>query len=272
MNTLEPKSGERIRDVHFTDDTISENNKDKLFDRVVSILEQARSNVVRSVNSNMVIAYWLIGCEIVEEIQEGEGRAEYGKQVLKELSEKLNKCYGSGFSIPNLQNFRKFYQKFSDRFSIQYPVDTELLKTENNVLENSSVFIKEKQYPMGTISLSGFSPQLSWSHYRALMRVKKDKARLFYEKEAIECCWDKRTLERHIQSQYYERLLKSQQPEAMQKSARLEIQKHNPSAEILKNPYILEFLGLPDSSTLHESELESAIITNLQTFLLELET
>ncbi|MDA3926460.1 MAG: DUF1016 N-terminal domain-containing protein [Kiritimatiellae bacterium] len=156
-----------------------------LFERVVNILEEARANVVRSVNSNMVVAYWLIGREIVEEIQGGDKRAEYGKQVLKKLSEQLNDHYGSGFSVPNLQNFRKFYQIYSDRLSIQYPVGTKFISVDND----ESV----KQYPVGTKSESskiipllgselttGFSPQLSWSHYRALMRVKDDKAREFY--------------------------------------------------------------------------------------------
>jgi predicted nuclease of restriction endonuclease-like (RecB) superfamily len=280
---------------------IIENDKHELFDRVVAILEQARSNVVRAVNSNMVIAYWLIGREIVEEIQGGENRADYGKQIIEELSKRLNKKYGKGFSITTLKYFRTFYQVYSERFAeigrpmgdqfkdaskgrplgdllsktglIEEKQNINFPKLPDNMHEPKEIYNDKPltiQYPMGTISLPGFSPQLSWSHYRALMRVKKDEARLFYEKEAIECCWDKRTLERHIQSQYYERLLKSQQPETMQKSARLEIQKHNPSEEILKNPYVLEFLGLPDSSTLHESELESAIITNLQTFLLEL--
>jgi hypothetical protein len=273
---------------------IIENNKHELFDRVVAILEQARSNVVRAVNTNMVLAYWLIGREIVEKIQGGENRADYGKQVIDKLSKRLNKRYGKGFSITNLKYFRTFYQVYSERFpEIGHPMGDQFKDTQKGHpmgdLLSKTGLIEEKQninfpelpdnahepkeiynykplkiqHPMGAEFTLDFSPQLSWSHYRALMRVKKDEARFFYEKEAIECGWGKRTLERHIQSQYYERLLKSQQPEAMQKSAGLEIQKHNPSAEILKNPYVLEFLGLPDSSTLHESELESAIISNL---------
>jgi hypothetical protein len=108
----------RFQNQHeFLDMTdIIENNKDKLFARVVSILEQARSNVVRAVNTNMVLAYWLIGREIVEEIQGGAERADYGKQVIEELSEKLNKNYGKGFSATNLKYFRTFYQVYSDRF------------------------------------------------------------------------------------------------------------------------------------------------------------
>jgi predicted nuclease of restriction endonuclease-like (RecB) superfamily len=116
----------------------------------------------------------------------------------------------------------------------------------------------------------GFSSQLSWSHYRALMRVAKPAARDFYEREAIECCWDKTVLERQIHSQFYERMLTSQNPQQMIETARREIVSRPEGIGSLKNPYVLEFLGLPEVSTLHEKQLESAIITHLQTFLLEL--
>ena len=143
-----------------------------LFDRVVLILEQARSNVVRSVNTNMVTAYWLIGREIVIEIQGGKERAVYGKQVIQTLSQQLNKHYSTGFSITNLQYFRKFYQTWPDRISIQHPTGAELVE-------------QQKSYPTGGQFPAVFSPQLSWSHYRALMRVTKPSAREFYEREAI---------------------------------------------------------------------------------------
>ena len=120
------------------------NSKNDIFDRVVSILEKARSNVVRAVNSNMVIAYWLIGREIVEELQGGEERAEYGRKVIEELSEKLTKKYGEGFSLANIKNFRQFYISFADR-------------------------LPEKGYPSGSeFHRLLFSSKLSWSHYRAL--------------------------------------------------------------------------------------------------------
>ena len=146
----------------------------------------------------------------------------------------------------------------SDRGAILSPMGIELLTTT------------EKSYPMGSEFKNGFSSQLSWSHYRALMRVAKPDARDFYEREAIECCWDKRSLERQIHSQYYERMLVSQNPQQMIESARREILPRTEGIETLKNPYVLEFLGLPEVSSLHEMQLESAIITHLQTFLLEL--
>jgi len=242
---------------------------DHLFDRVVSILEQARANVVRSVNSNMVYAYWLIGREIVEDIQGGKKRAEYGKQTLQDLSERLTKRYQTGFSVPNLQNFRKFYLAYPGRMGIQYPSGIELPENES---------AQPNQYPMGReLSVTekgqgymGFNPQLSWSHYRALMRVDNPDARLFYEEESAECGWDKRTLERHIHSQYFERMLKNQETRGMYEKARCENHLRTAAIDTLKSPYVLEFLDLPDASVLHESQLETAIITSLQDFLLEL--
>ncbi len=239
----------------MSDEIMIEPEEQGLFDRVSAILEQARANVVRSVNHNTLIAYWLIGREIVEEIQGGKERAEYGQQILDDLSTKLTSRYGTGFSVPNLRNFRKFYLTFQAR-KIQYPTGREL--------DVTSI-----QHPKGSDS-SPFSPQLTWSHYRALMRVKKDDARVFYEQEAIECGWDKRALERHIHSHYYERMLKSQHPEAMKQQARDAAIRSSVSVEMLKNPYVLEFLGLPEVNVLHETEFESAIITHLQAFLLEL--
>ena len=110
-------------------------NSNPLFDRVVSILNEARVNVVRSVNTNMVIAYWLIGREIIEEIQQGEQRAGYGKQVVEKLSKQLGNHYGKGFSVTTLQNFRKFYHVYSQRHVIQHPVGVKSLEKERKLIE-----------------------------------------------------------------------------------------------------------------------------------------
>jgi predicted nuclease of restriction endonuclease-like (RecB) superfamily len=241
-----------------------------LFDRVASILEEARANVVRSVNSNMVLAYWLIGREIVVELQGGEERAEYGRQLVEDLSVQLTIRYGRGFSTTNLWYFRQFYHAFPDRVQIPHPAGGESGVPRKTHPQGGELPDSLKTRPRGAESLGGFSPQLSWSHYRALMRVNKPEAREFYEQEAIACGWDKRSLERHIHSQYYERLLKSQHPQAMLESARKDVTLREAAVETLKNPYVLEFLGLPQSSALLENQLEAAIITNLQAFLLEL--
>ena len=230
-----------------------------LFDRVVAILEQARASVVRAVDSNMLMAYWLIGREIVLEVQGGKRRAEYGKQIIEGLSARLTDRYGQGYSEANLKNFRQFYSSFPDRLpGIRHPLGSEL------------VSVAQKGYPPGSELVAGFSPHLSWSHYRALMRVAKRDARDFYEQEAVECGWDKRSLERQIHSQYYERLQNSQNRKRMLAGGRREVKLRPNPAETLKNPYVLEFLGLPDTATLHETQLESAIISHLQAFLLEL--
>ncbi len=224
-----------------------------LFDCIVSILEQARGNVVRTVNSNMVLAYWLIGGEIVQELQGGEERAGYGKQVVENLSNQLTERYGAGFSKRNLQSFKQLYLAYSERDTIVRPVGAE-----------SSLC-----FPAG--SKFGFSPQLTWSHYRTLMRVDNVEVRDFYEREAIECGWSKAQLERQILSHYHDRIIANHGKQGLlpEGRERLPGERVDP-ASIIKSPFVLEFLGLPDSPEQRESKLEQAIIDNLQAFLLEL--
>lgn len=253
-----------------------------LFERVVGILEQARAGVVRAVNSHMVLAYWMIGREIVQEAQGGAQRASYGEAVLVDLSRKLATRYGAGFSETTLQYFRKFYLVYADRYPpIPRPTGVESALLDGGSTISRPLGVKSIsasraaarlaiQQPAGSESLIGFSPQLSWSHYRALMRVEKTEAREFYEREAIAGGWDKRALERQIHSAYFERLLKSQHPQKLLASGRQLLVSSEPAIESLKNPYVLEFLGLPEVAALHESDLEGAILSYLQAFLLEL--
>jgi predicted nuclease of restriction endonuclease-like (RecB) superfamily len=267
---------------------ISTEQPDALFGRVVSILEQAQSNVVRAVNTNMVLAYWLIGREIVLELQGGEERAAYGKQIVEALSVRLTQRYGNGFSSTTLQYFRKFYWAYQERCAaiprpvgvesepavdehpISRPLGVKLSESGNQYPTGRELPPLMKGYPAASESLQGFSPQLTWSHYRALMRVDNTEARQFYEREAIAGGWDKRTLERQIHSFYYERILKSRKPEKMLALGRtLPVPAAIPT-DALKNPYVLEFLGMPNVAAFHESDLERAIITHLQRFLLEL--
>ena len=248
---------------------------DALLGRVVSILEQARQNVVRSVNSNMVVAYWLIGREIVQGVQEGEERAEYGKQLLEGLSEKLQMRYGSSFSLRNLQYFRQFYSSYPDRIAIANPPGSQL--DDDNSEAKSDPPSGQLEDPTGLIrtvdngASLGFARDLTWSHYRALMRVKDERARDFYESEAVECGWSKAQLERQIQSSLYERILANRGSEGLvsQQRERLPGDPVSPR-DILRSPLVLEFLDLPDRAELHESSLEQAIIDNLQSFLLEM--
>ncbi|MEX2606241.1 MAG: PDDEXK nuclease domain-containing protein [Kiritimatiellia bacterium] len=235
-----------------------------LFDRVVTILEEARTHVARTVNNAMVAAYWLIGREIVERLQDGEARATYGKTLIQDLSTFLQERYGKGFSEENLQLFRKFYLVYHERNVIHYPPGTKFEK-------------REKTYPLGTESetrdsgknVEGFHPDLSWSHYRALMRVENEEARRFYEREAVKAQWSKRQLERQINSLLFERLLKSRDKSGMLALAN-EGQTIQSPVDAIKDPYVLEFLNLPESHQLAESDLETALTTHLRDFLLEL--
>lgn len=165
---------------------------DALFDRVVSILEQARGSVVRAVNTNMVLAYWLIGRQIVEEVQRGKGWAKYGEKVIEDLSARLAERYGKGFFKPVLWSFRQFYLTYQDRAKILSPAgrefsDIEKLSPTGRELTPAPISrpAGAESVPAGNELLQGFSPQLSWSHYRALMRVETREARDFYEREAI---------------------------------------------------------------------------------------
>ncbi len=199
------------------------------------ILEASRQKVYTAVNSAMVEAYWHIGKRIVEEEQQGKGRAKYGQHLIKNLSAQLTVEFGKGFSVANLKNFRQFY----------------LIFPEN-----------EKGYAVRS--------ELSWTHYRALIRVDNPKARLWYMEEAIEQNWSARALERQINVLYYERLLSSKEPlpveqEAEEKTSPLQIA----AKDYLRDPYIFDFLNLPGQS-LQETEVEQALIDNLQKFLLEL--
>lgn len=254
----------------------------RLFDRVVSILEQARVNVVRAVNSNMILAYWHIGQEIVNELQGGHERAEYGKQLIQDLSTKLTQRYGKGFSETNLKYFRLFYQTYAHRLpeirhkesdnsatvQIRHKPCDELSPAKKG-RKSAGVLDDMSLAAQGDHLIKDFSPQLSWSHYRVLTKVENKNERLFYEIEAEKENWSVPVLERQIHSFLFARLLKSRDKNGLIDLVRKGQIIEKPS-DTIKEPYVLDFLGLPDSPMLHESNLEVAIIANLQSFLLEL--
>jgi predicted nuclease of restriction endonuclease-like (RecB) superfamily len=249
----------------LTESSLIEVGHGSLMDRVVSILEQARANVARSINSNIVIAYWLIGREMVVALQGGGERAEYGERLLGELSEQLTKRYGRGFSVTNLRYFRLFYQAFNDRVpEIHHSTSDELrVLTQEAVLDDLATALEK------TGQRKGFSPNLSWTHYRALSKIDERAERLFYEIETEKAGWSVTVLERQIHSFLFARLLKSRD-----KAGVLALvdqgQTVRQPIDVIKQPYVLDFLNLPDQKQLHESDIESAIIENLQPFLLEL--
>jgi predicted nuclease of restriction endonuclease-like (RecB) superfamily len=236
-----------------------------LMARVSGILDQARGNVVRAVNSNMVIAYWLIGREIVQALQGGEERAEYGAQVLTELSRALTERYGRGFSVTNLKYFRLFYQAYSERQpQIRHEPRDELPWLENGaVLDDLSRSLEVHD------SQQGFARSLSWTHYRTLCKVEHRAERLFLEIEAERCNWSQPELERQIHSHLFARLLKSRDKTGLLQLARQGQMLERP-IDAIKHPYVLDFLDLPEAHRLHESALEAAIIEKLQPFLLEM--
>ncbi|HCZ8395448.1 TPA: DUF1016 family protein [Elizabethkingia anophelis] len=198
-----------------------------------NILAQARMKAYQSVNSVMVEAYWLIGKRIVEEEQNGKKRAEYGEALLKNLSVALTKEFGKGFSSSNLRNFRQFYLTYSD---------PEICYT--------------------------LCSKLTWSHNRLIMRIDSNAARNYYLKEASEQNWSVRILEHHINTFYYERLLSTQnKEETVQYSTG---QNNDLARDFIKDPYVFEFLNIPEPISASENDIEAALIGNLRQFLLEL--
>ncbi len=202
-----------------------------LIAEIQSIIAQARGKAVRSVNHERVLMYWQIGKVIFEEEQQGQERAEYGEFLIKSLSQELQPQFGSGFSARQLERYRQFYRTF--------PI-TSALRT-----------------------------QFSWTHYKLLLPIDNQDKREFYIAETEKNNWSTRQLERQINSGLFERLLKSNDAESVLAVARSEKQPTEPT-QIIKDPMVLEFLGLKREATYYEKDLESAIITQLQDFLLEL--
>ena len=207
--------------------------KKDIYEEIYELLSKARQNIISNINFTMTKTYFLIGKRIVEEEQNGNKRAEYGKNLIKILSEKLTKEFGKGFSQRNLEQMRTFYV----RYSIPQTLSAEF--------------------------------KLSWSHYLILMRIENISTRNFYEIEAIQNNWSLRELKRQVNSALYERLVLSKDKEKV-KELSVKGQIIEKSQDIIKDPYILEFLGLDEKSDYSENKLESEIIDKLEMFLLEL--
>ena len=203
----------------------------KFIQDIKHIIEQARNNAIRSVDFCRVKMYWEIGRRIVEEEQGGVTRAEYGKYIIRNLSKELIPDYGSGFGVRQLERARQFY--------IEYPI------------------------------ASALRSQFNWMQYRLLISIPEKDKREYYELEAAKNNWTAREMERQIHSQLYERLLLSTDKEDVLSMTRNERQPQA-ATEIIKDPMVLEFLGLRQKSHYYESDLENALIDHLQEFLLEL--
>jgi predicted nuclease of restriction endonuclease-like (RecB) superfamily len=224
-----------------------------LYAQIRGILNAARTTVARTVNSEMVRAYWLIGRAIFEEEQQGKARAGYGEALIKQLSAQLQSEFGRGFAAANLKYMRLFY--------LTYP---HLLDNEIGHAVRDQLIGQEPPQSSGK-----FNPALSWTHYRQLTKVESHHARSFYEIETVRNGWSSRELERQINSLLFERLAASRDKAGLLALATQGQEVERP-IDAINDPLILEFLGLPESARLVESDLEAALIDNLQAFLLEL--
>ena len=211
-----------------------QNNMQPVIKEIRDILEEARNNVARQVNNELIAAYWNIGRIIVDYEQTVPERADYGKQTLKELAKELTKEFGKGFSRSNLQNMRALY--------LAYPI------------------------------CQTMSGKLSWSHYCELLSISDQDKRSFYEKEAVNSNWSVRELKRQIESSLFERLLLSRGDANKEQVLGLALHGNEISvpADIIRDPYVFEFLGIPEDKPLMESDLEKALVQQIENFLLEL--
>lgn len=228
-----------------------------IFQQVAELLQNARQQVLRTVNSTMTITYFEIGRIIVEEEQNGKDRAEYGKQLLKDLSKQLTKEFGRGFSIDNLENMRKLFLTFSK---------SETLSRILQIQKEQTVSAEFNKVDYQTLS-SFF--KLTFSHYIFLMRIEDEKERRFYKIESEKHNWSVRELKRQYDTALYTRLALSRDKEGILKLSEQGQIIEKPK-DIIKDPYILEFLGLPELHQYSESQLEEEIINKLENFLLEL--
>ena len=232
-----------------------------------SIVSKARSKAFAAVNYSLVERNWRIGKRIVEQEQNGASRAEYGKHVIEIASAALTEEFGKGFSYTNIANYKRFYLTFNN-LQILQTVSEEFKKQKHQTLSDESSLLPQKDQ---TQSIQSELRLLPWSHYERLIRVEDKKAREWYAKEAFNEGWSYRTLNRNINTLYYERLLMStkKQPVVDEMQDKTKAYQQD-KLEYIKSPVVLEFLGLPEDTSLAESKLETAIINNLEKFLMEM--
>jgi putative cytoplasmic protein len=232
-----------------------------------SIVSKARSKAFAAVNYSLVERNWRIGQRIVEQEQNGASRAEYGKHVIEVASVALTEEFGKGFSYTNIANYKRFYLTFNDLQILQTVSEEFNNPIQQTLPAKSSAPYKEDKAASAQSELR----LLPWSHYERLIRVEDKKAREWYAKEAFEQGWSFRTLNRNINTLYYERLLMSTKKQPVVKEMQDKTKAYQQDKlEYIKSPVVLEFLGLPEDTSLAESKLETAIINNLEKFLMEM--
>lgn len=261
------------------DDNVRQNQNGQLFLDSCSIIEQARSAAYRSVNETLVKRNWLLGMRIQHEVLK-EQRAEYGEQVVKNLSKELTMKYGDGFSRNNLYRYISFYKSFPDIF---HSLNGKF-EIVPSVMGQSEIVSSPTEQSEITTSLSGLSEEidlyssikstqpirLSWTHYSIILQEISSEGRAWYEQEAAREMWSTRTLQRNVSSQYYHRLLKSQDKALVHDEMQSLTKPLQDRLEYLKNPVIAEFLGFKNNTDYTESKLEQSIIDHLIPFLMEL--
>ena len=236
---------------------------------IAELLEAARRNAARAVNALMTATYWEIGRRIVEFEQRGKKRAEYGEELLQRLAQDLTARFGRGFSYPNVNKFRQFYLAFPASGILSTPS----IESIHTILSTPSIESQRKkgQTSSGELAVRDLAARfpLPWSHYVRLLSTKSAEARRFYETEALRGGWSVRQLDRQIGSQFYERTALSRNKSAMLRKGSLASAEDSISAdEEVRDPLVLEFLGLKDEYS--ETELEQALLRHLENFLLEL--
>jgi predicted nuclease of restriction endonuclease-like (RecB) superfamily len=240
-----------------------------LFSQVAALLQNARQQVLRTVNSTMTFTYFEIGRMIVEEEQNGKDRAEYGKQLLKGLSQQLTSEFGKGFSIDNLENMRRFYMTYSISESLTRILQIQNSETVSSISDAKKTQTQSAEFKNLNIQTLISFFKLTWTHYVFLMRIDDEKERSFYEIESQKYNWSVRELKRQYDTALYTRLALSRDKEGILKLSEKGQIIEKPK-DIIKDPYILEFLGLPELHHYSESDLEQEIINKLEHFLLEL--
>ena len=245
-------------------DEITISNEDSLFNKVSELIEESRKHIAKAVNIAMVYTYYGIGQYIVEFEQHGNSRADYGKKVLKRLSKRLTEKYGEGWSDANLRSMRQFYSVYSKTLTSGQQID----KKQTSLRENSE-FANQWSANSSNISVNKREFVLPWTHYQILMRIDNPLERSFYEVECRKQNWSKRELQRQVASSLFERLALSRNKDEIMRLA-TEGQTVEKPSDILRDPLVLEFVGLKPDSSYSENGLETAIIDKLQFFLLEL--
>lgn len=245
-------------------DVIEYHKSDDIFFDSVQIIESAHYNAYRQVDSILVLRNWLLGKRIAEENMDGERIERYGARIISDLAQRLTKQFGKGFDKRSLYRYVKFYKLYSKIVVSVNP------QSVNKPASKKIVGSLTPQSFSNSYEIVHCSNLLSWTHYTKLLQVINADAREWYEREAYEQGWSVRTLQRNIDTQYYERMLLSQNKKPVEEEMKRLTASLKEKASFVKNPYMLEFLGLPEDPSTLESTLESAIITNLQRFLMEL--